>query len=317
MVAEGNLTTLQLLEGLFRQAMNETPLQRRSGEASDFESSTDLKLSREQVLAKRIAERAREAWPVLSIDEQPFVERVISLLDATLPVEEALRHLAIEDLFLAYACSLNDKKALTEFAKECDGELRIVARKLHITNDEFDDVRQELWDKLFLPSGDRPPKILEYCGRGQLRHWFRVLATRSILYDLRKSRRLENRQFTQGDPLLGEAALDTDPELASIRAHYRDAFRSAFEKAVQILEPEERNLLKCHYILGMSTDQLAKAFGNHKATAARHLAKAREKLLEHTRTQLKDQLDATSVELDSVMRLFEGELSISLSRLLK
>ncbi len=297
--------------------MNETQSQRRSGDAGDFESSAELRLSNEQILAKLIAERARVAWPALSIDTEPFIGRVISLVDTTLPAEEALGRLAIEDLFLAYACSLNDNKALSAFAEEYDRELRIIARRLHISDDEFDDVRQELWDRLFLVSGDQPPKILEYRGRGPLRHWFRVLATRSILYDLRKSRRLENRQFTDGEPPLREAALDTDPELASIRGYYREAFRSAFEKAARILEPEERNLLKCHYILGMSTDQLAKSFGTHKATAARHVASARQKLLDQTRSQLKGQLDIDSVELDSVMRLFDGEISISLSRLLK
>jgi RNA polymerase sigma-70 factor (ECF subfamily) len=239
------------------------------------------------------------------------------MVDQTLPAEDALRQIAIEDLFLAYACSLSDKKALKLFASECDGELRAVANKLRISTSDFDDVRQRLWDKLFLASGDRSPKILEYRGKGQLRHWFRVLAARSILDDLRKSKRFEGLNIEPGDSALWRTAPQVDPELANIRQRYKDDFRAAFESALKALEPEERNLLKGHYVGGMSTEQLAKAFGIHKATAARHIAKARDKLLEHTRAHLKSQLGANSDDLDSVMRLFDGEMSISLSRMLK
>jgi RNA polymerase sigma-70 factor (ECF subfamily) len=86
---------------------------------------------------------------------------------------------------------------------------------------------------------------------------------------------------------------------------------------VQALEPEARNLLGCHYILGMSTGQLAKAFGTHKATAARHLARAREKLLDNMCAGLKSQFGAADAEVDSVMGLLGGDLSVSLSTLLK
>jgi RNA polymerase sigma-70 factor (ECF subfamily) len=299
--------------------MNETPSQRKHGTVNEFDSeaSEKLRLTDEQILAKRIAERARSAWPFSSIDERGFVKYVLTIVDRTLPAQDALRQLAIEDLFLAYACSLGDKKALKAFAKECDGELQAVANKLRISNSDFDDIRQGLWDKLFLASGDRPAKILEYRGTGQLRHWFRVLAARSILNDLRKSKRFENLDIDPGDSALWRTAPQIDPELANIRQRYKEEFRFAFECAVKALEPEERNLLRGYYVGGMSTDQLARAFGIHKATAARHVAKAREKLLDHTRTQLKSKLGANSEDLDSVMRLFDGEMSISLSRLLK
>jgi hypothetical protein len=46
------------------------------------------------------------------------------------------------------------------------------------------------------------------------------------------------------------------------------------------------------------------------------VGRAREKLLELTRGGLKAQLGMNSGELDSVMRLFDGEMSITLSKLL-
>ncbi len=160
------------------------------------------------------------------------------------------------------------------------------------------------------------PKILEYSGKGELRSWFRIVAARSILMNCERPNVIRTPSLS-ADSGLWETAGAADPELANIRQRYKGIFRQAFERAVRELEPEERNLLKCHYILRMLTDELAKAFGMHKATAARHVAKARRKLLQRTRAQLKSDLGVDSGELDSVMRLFDGEMSVSLSRLLK
>jgi RNA polymerase sigma-70 factor (ECF subfamily) len=226
-------------------------------------------------------------------------------------------NLAVEDLFLAYACAEGDPIALKFFATECDGELKAVAQKLRISPSDIDDIRQKLWDKLFLESAGHPKKILEYHGAGGLRHWFRVLAARLILDELRKAKRQANHPFAADDNALWSAAPNADPELDNIRRRYKDAFRSAFENAVRALEPDERNILRCHYLMGMSTEQMAQAFGTHKATAARHAARARDKLLQFTRDRLKMHLGADSGELDSVMRLFDGEMSVSLSRLLQ
>jgi RNA polymerase sigma-70 factor, ECF subfamily len=299
--------------------MTETPSQQRPGGAHELDPDASAKhrLSREAVLAKRVHEQVESAWPAFPIDLQPFVERVAGLLDEAEPAEAELRRLAVADLFLAYACSLNNDLALRAFAERCDGDLRIIASRLHVPHDDFDDFRQRLWNKLFLASNGHAPKILDYSGKGELQSWFRVVAARSILDELRNARRSEPGRTFSTVSSLWESARAADPELASIRQRYKANFRQAFERAVGQLEPEERNLLKCHYILSMSTEELAGAFGTHKATAARRVARAREKLLTHTRAQLKSHLGVDSSELDSVMRLFDTEMSVSLSRLLR
>jgi RNA polymerase sigma-70 factor (ECF subfamily) len=267
-------------------------------------------------LAQRIRERALTAWPNLSVNTEPFIARVLACLESMTDTKQVVDSLAIEDLFLAYACSMRSEAALAAFAREFDGEFRSVTNKLRVATSDYDDLRQSLWNKLFLTSETQCPKILEYLGKGPLRHWFRVLATRLVLDELRKEKRLEVSRAVVTEQALSEGVPDADPELAHIRERYRSEFHAAFGKAVSALDPEERNLLRCTYLNGMSTDELGRAFGMHKATAARHLSKARDKLLDLTRAELKEQLGANSGELDSVIRLFDGELSISLSRLL-
>jgi RNA polymerase sigma-70 factor (ECF subfamily) len=278
--------------------------------------SQELPLAEVQTISNMIRERVGNAWPKVNIPLEPFVQRFLSLIDRNASPLEGLKTVVVEDLFLAYACAQRAPAALDAFAKECDTELKAVASRLKISYRDLDDVRQRLWDKLLLDTPERTKKILEYRGKGRLRHWFRVVAARAILDDLRKARRSGNHPFNLGDHPFWQAAPDVDPELDNIRRQYKDAFRTAFENAVCALEPEERNILRCHYLMGMSTEQLAQAFGVHKATAARRISRARDRLLELTRDGLKAQLGMNSGELDSVMRLFDGEMSITLSKLL-
>lgn len=277
--------------------------------------SAELKLSPEQIAASGLRKRALSAWQHLNVDVEPFVARVLETLESTLDEQSTVDSLAIEDLFLCYACSTGNDLALEAFSREYESELRIAASRLNAGS--YDDVRQVVWNRLFLSNQGHPPSILDYRGTGPLRHWFRVLATRAILDESRKQKRADVKNENVKQRLLAEAAAQSDPELDHIRERYRDDFRSAFEQAIGLLSPEERNLLRCTYLSGMSTGDIGRAFGIHKATAARQLLRARQRLLDLTRTALKGQLGANSAELDSVIRLFDGELSISLSRLLR
>jgi len=285
------------------------PAQERS--ISGYQRRTD-----DTALVQQIAQRAIPARKYSRVDFEPFMQMVLQQVRDTENPIEALNRLAIDDLYLAYACSVGSEPALKAFAKECEPEFQTVVARLKVSAADADDLRQKLWDKLFLNGAGSPMRILEYRGLGRLRHWVRVLAARMVLDEFRKSKRgtmLNTLAHGENFLLSAQAA---DPELDNLLRQYRPIFRKAFERAAQDLEPHERNLLKCHFIRGMSTDQLGVSFGVHKATAARHLARSRERLLAGIREQLRALSGANSEELDSVIRLFEGNVSLSLSRLL-
>jgi RNA polymerase sigma-70 factor, ECF subfamily len=275
-----------------------------------------LRRSEAEVALRRIYEQGHSAWPEIELESEPFLRHVMSLIGGAAATPVALEKLSVKDLFLAYACSNGNKAALAIFSREFAADLRAIGRKLGVNDSDLDDIRQKLWNKLFLGDGGQSKRILEYRGTGGLRNWYRVLAARVVLDEMRKNKRDENHQMALGNNALWIAVPDADPEIANIRNKYRDAFRAAFEGAARALEPGERNILRCHYLMGMSTEQLAEAFGFHKATAARHVVRARGKLLQLTRERVQSQLGANSGELDSVMRLFDGEISLSFSRLL-
>lgn len=264
---------------------------------------------------ERVASSARArlttAGVRFDVPWEPFVDRVCEVLSLACADAHDVHTLNLEDMYLAHACCNGDELALARFGERCDPELRAVVAKMRLSPSDFDDFRQQLWNKLFLggPSGDK--KALEYRGTGQINHWFRIVATRAMLDDRRRVKRSEIPSAPDERERLGPSSLGPDPELEYIRRQYRLVFRDVFDEALKALEPEERNLLRLHHVLGKTTEQIAVILGTHKATAARHVGKAREKLTKLTRKGLKSRLRANTLELESAMRLFDGELTCS------
>ena len=210
------------------------------------------------------------------------------------------------DVALAAACLAGDADALVRLDRELVECVDRAVRKLGGDRAIVDEVAQRLRTRLLVGDGAR---ITEYSGRGPLRAWLRVVATRELL-DMKRHDKLETP--------MGDATLDAlpgaehDPELQYLKASYRAAFRDAFRAAFAALEPRERDLLRRHHLRGQNIDALAARLTVHRATAARWVARARERLLEETRARLAASLEVDDRELDSILGLIASRLEVSL-----
>jgi len=275
-------------------------------------SASDL-----EATVAEMARRARTAWPDLRVDLAAFFAHVGTHWPdggtrTAASVAAGLAGLEVEDLYLAFACTQDDTRALRAFERELEGELRAAFAKLRIEPARRDDARQQLWEKLFV--GAPRPRILDYSGRSRLKFWFRVTVLRALLDDVRSQKR--SRERPDEDLLLGAASSEPNPEIEHLKRLYRKQFNTAFEEAVNALRPEDRNVLRCSYAQRMTIDEIAAAFGIHRATAARRVNSARDNLLGETRRLLSQQLALSSRDLDSMFRLIESRLDISVGRLL-
>lgn len=243
-----------------------------------------------------------------------------------LPLDEFLHHLshspsgtsqsdlaALQDLALALASARGNRLAIDDFEREMGPDFDAIAAKLKLQHSTRRDARQRLWLRL-LVGEDGTAKILEYGGRGRLRNWFRVVASRFLLNELRRDKR--DRLLL--DPEHAELGIDPgrDPELMLLKRTYSRYFRSAFQKAVSSLRPEQRNALRNTYLYAMTIDQLAEVYGVHRATAARRVVSAREELLRLVCENLREALGSDSDELSSIMRNAQEQSSLSVARLL-
>ena len=264
-----------------------------------------------QAIADALTARVRNAWPELDVDLGAFYQHLVAVMAE--PSAEALANVVVEDLYLAFACGHRVEGALEAFDRECSRELEIALTKMRLPPDRASDARQDIRERLFVGIQGDSPQILRYSGRGRLRPWFRVTIARALIDEIRRHKRPES---DSEERILGVPAPEPEPELEYLKTLYGSEFRTAFEEAVHALSPEDRNLLRMHYARGMTTAQIASAFGIHRATAARHVACARDALTEGTRDRMKQRLRLSTRELASVIRLIESQFHVSIQGLL-
>lgn len=262
-------------------------------------------------LVLEVVRTGRDAWPAVEIDAEAFAEHIGRHLPPERPIVEALLAVRAADLALAHACARHNPVALAVFEETFDGELSHVLARVRFVRDDLDDAKQVCRQKLFTSS---PPKIGEYAGQGDLRHWLRVTLLRTAI-DLGR-RKGTGEELREGGAFDALAASEPDPELGYLKKLYAAEFREAFETSAASLDPEERNLLRQHYAHGLTVDQIGALYGIHRATAARRVARARDNLFTGTRRLLMERLRLDRRELDSVMRFIESGVTVSVRRVL-
>ncbi len=257
---------------------------------------------------------ALEARGQLSVTPEGLMEHVARV--AGVKTEPgALGSLKAGDLYLARACADGEDKALTIFDAEYGRDIDLAIARSGNVNLSKDEFRQLLRDKLFVPRGSKPPKVADYAGRGDLRSWVRVTALRMIV-DIVRQKNAGKEIPVESEMLGAMPSPNEDPELDYIQRVYKSEFRDALQTAFGNLTPRERNLLRHQVIHGLNIDQVGAIYRVHRTTAFRWIEKARKSLLRETRSSLMSRLRVGSGEFMSIMRVVQGDLDVSVRRLL-
>jgi RNA polymerase sigma-70 factor (ECF subfamily) len=236
-------------------------------------------------MPRTLDEAAREAagaWPGIALDAATFAAYVREKA-ADVPVDE----LHVADLFLACACVRGDRRAWNELARRYLVRVPEYVARVDRSPAFADEIRQRLAVRLSGSDATGSAKIALYTGRGALAAWIRVAAIREAQHAKRGGRR-------QASPeeAMQVAAPGDDPEIRLVKKKYAADFRKAFEDVLRTLSSDERNVLKLHYLDGLTIDEVGKAYRVSRATAARWLASARENIVQRVRESLGARLDA-------------------------
>lgn len=273
-------------------------------DAADVEVITPL-------LADAMA-RARTKWPGFAIDGERFAAIVAMRLDRESPLVEGLAELVLEDLWLIAACLDGDARALDTFDAAVAAPIARALRGTTAPGESADDLHQRLRVRLLVGDGTRPPAIAGFGGRGSLLAWVRVMATRMRIDAERKP--IDT--ALPGHGAAQAATIAQDPELAYLASHCREAFGAAFRSAFDALTPRQRNMLRMHLVGGVTAAAIAEVYAVHAASAKRWLADARAELVTRVEAELRGRLGANTRELQSVLRLVQSRLEISVRRLI-
>jgi RNA polymerase sigma-70 factor (ECF subfamily) len=258
-----------------------------------------------------LASAAAAAWPGVIVPRDELARVTSSKLAGDDP--PAFGQDLVSELFLAIACAAGDAAAITTFERRYLDVVPQALAHMRLPAATVDAVRAAVREKLLVREEDRPCRILEYAGRGRLRGLVQVSAVRAALDLLRAG----ERERPTADADLGALpSPDLDPELRLMKDQYRAAFGDAFAEAVRALGARERNLLRLHFLGGVTLEQLAAMYGVHRATVVRWLSAVRKDLLAATRERMRARIRVRPDELDSVMRLIESRLDVSVQRLL-
>ena len=218
------------------------------------------------------------------------------------------------DLYLAFACATGSAAALQAFGRKYLARIEKAHRKIDNSDLTAEDARQLCWEKLFVGTPERPAKITEYGGRGDLAHWVTVVATRTLLDAVKRDKRDQPAPTEFFDVVPAGA---DDPELDLARRRYSAEFKDALAAAAQSLSTQERNLLRYTFLDGLGVDAIGSVYGVHRATASRWVTRARETLQRRLREELAQRIDAPDRELESLLRLVESRFEATLERILK
>ena len=267
----------------------------------------------EAVLRSRWDE-ARAARPSVRLAAEAWVRALANGLDPDHGVEQMLDRLGklhTGDVYLAQACATGDTAALAAFETTCrdaiEGSLRAMGLADHVIADIGQDVRRKL-----LVTGDGGPRIATYSGRAALRTWTRTVATREAVGRMRK----RSEVVADEDLLAALPALDDGPEAHHFRERYRDELKQAFEEAMASLTAQQRNVLRHHYIDELTIDEIGALYAVHRTTAFRWLESARATLARRTQHAFQRRIHATPSEMQSIVRLLESNVELSLRRVL-
>jgi len=251
-------------------------------------------------------EVARRAWPELALSRERFAERV-----AALGVNEETLAARAADLFLACACADGDRRALACFESELLSQIDLYVARLGLAPHALDDVRQKVRVKLLVGS---PPGIAQYRGRGPLGAWVRVTAVRFALEQARAAGPVD--RAGPADLLDFCFDLDDSPELATVRALYRDRLHAALEEALRALAPREKTILRLFVVDGLRIEAIGAMYRVHRATVARWLSAIRSQVFDAVRAHLGLRRAPSSSEMRSLVAVLENDIHLSARRIL-
>ncbi len=249
-------------------------------------------------------------WPDLTVDDADYLEHLRARFDDP----RSLRSAAVEDLYLACACLRRAPGSAEAFAALVRPGIEKALLGFSDQGSFREEITQRVLSRLLVPNGAKPAKLERYAGRSSLDRWVRAVAVRLALDTVRGRGRNED---PTGNAALLDRVDDADPELLYLSDHYQAEFKRAFEEAVAELEASDRRWLREHFVFGLSTAKLAALHQVHKSTAARHLAMARELLIEKVRARIAQRLRLDDERaLRSVLKAVSSQLDVSLARVL-
>jgi RNA polymerase sigma-70 factor (ECF subfamily) len=244
---------------------------------------------------------ARDAWPGISVSSERLAAFLATRDDAE----------CRPDLVLAVACLERDPAAVALFEERLLAPVRLRIARSGMGATVADDVTSRLRETLFLGVEGGEPKLASYSGRGDLRGWLEVVATREAYKVARKEP-----TGSGDDQILAALPDDDDLELRSMKQQHQSELGRAFLEALASLAARERLILRQRYLDQLNLDEVGALHGVHRITVMRWLARIEKTLLREIRRSLMARLRLAESEVEHLVDDARSRLDLSLRGML-
>jgi RNA polymerase sigma-70 factor (ECF subfamily) len=255
---------------------------------------------------------AQAAWPTLAVPPPQFASHIRALVGGEPDPAAALGKLETADLYLAFASAHGDPAAIAAIEQQHFPTVTAVILRTEPDRAFTDEVRQVLRHRLFVADASGPPKIASYAGRGPLGGWLRMVGLRVALEMLRARKPHAALEHVEREL----RAPDADPELEYLKTRYAAEVSAAFAEVLSALPPRQRNILRMHYLEGMTIEATASLYRVHRMTVSRWLSTWRDEIFAATQRLLRARLRVSPEELASLLRLVQTRIDVSIRRYL-
>lgn len=265
----------------------------------------------EAELARFVSE-GQAAWPDIQLNAEVFVGFLARHLTPEGAAPHELSALRAPELYLVCAYGQGDRAAHEHLEAQYMPRVQKALARLSTPPQSMRDIEQELRGRLIemhAPEVERRG----YSGRSDLAGWLCLSAIR--MAGRRHSSGQRERPLAQAAmELLPATARDAETDLLAQR--YKAQLQAALEAAIASLTARERNLLRYHFLLDLSIDQIAVIYRIHRATAARWVTRTRERLVGEARKAFLERVPTSPESLPEVVALLQSRLTLSLRILL-
>jgi RNA polymerase sigma-70 factor, ECF subfamily len=260
---------------------------------------------------RHIVDKATRVWPQMAIDPGRLIEQLARVIGDD--VAQGLAELYVEDFALALACIDERPGALTQIERLCGPAIDAAVARIDRSPELRDEVRQTLWQRLFVGTPGQAPRMLSYAGRGPLAGWVAVAAQR-IALDMRRASARVGATDPGADQLL---PADDHPEADYMRMRYKTEFEEAVRDALGALPDRDRLLLRLTAVSGLSHEQIANIYKVNQSTVTRWIARARAEVLEATERSVCRKLGVPREDFMSLAGMLVSRIDLSISRVLE
>jgi RNA polymerase sigma-70 factor len=263
-------------------------------------------------------ERCQRRFPTVYLPIEVYEARINEILSSELgsaddaATAEAFAKIHHEDLYLAIACSRNDRVAWEYFADDYAPLLRNFAAQACRNSDESEDLAQEITTRLLKDK----TRMAGYNGRGSMAGWLRVAVSHAAIDRFRRTNRLTSLEELQER---GPKTVLRNPEKKqgeeTLDSRWGPAFTGIAAECLRRLPARDRLMLCLYYLQNVSLKDLGRQLGIHEATASRWLERIRRDIRKQVEREIREKHGLRSAEMESLWKwVSPGSLAEAIGR---